>query len=428
MSVPRAQSADNEPGVSLKGHRDFRHLWAADAVSQTGTQFADFVIPVLAVVSLGATPFQVGLLDASHTIAFLLISLPAGAYLDRMRKRPVMQVANLMRALALLLIPIAHFAGFLSFGVLFASAAVVGLASVLFDTSYAGYLLPLVGSERLTAASSRLQATNSVAQIGGPAIAAQLVRIVATPVILLFTALSFMASTLLLSRITMVETVEPPKSKPKLWPDIVAGLRLIRNQPVIRSITASTFVLNAVMGAESAVLAIYVLRDLSLGTTALGVFLSAGAVGGLLGAAFANRISEKVGSARVVTASAVLFAPAFLLLALSGNLGGLATLLVGAALFLRSFAVVLFNICSGALRQRTTPKDMLSRVAASNRFITWGIIPVGSLVGGALGEVLGAHGVLWAAAVVSVLIPLPILLSPLRKLRVFPKEWDVHAS
>ncbi|MCP3801880.1 MFS transporter [Allokutzneria sp. A3M-2-11 16] len=414
--------------ASLRGHRDFRHLWAADAVSQTGTQFADFAIPVLAVVSLGATPFQVGLLDASHTIAFLLISLPAGAYLDRMRKRPVMQAANLLRALALVVIPIAYFAGFLSFGVLLASAAVVGLASVLFDTSYAGYLLPLVGSERLTAASSRLQATNSVAQIGGPAAAAQLMRIVAAPVVLLFTALSFVVSTLLLSRITMTETIEQPKRKPKLWPDIVAGLSLIKKQPVIRSITVSTFVLNALLGAESAVLAIYVLRDLSLGAGALGMFLSAGAVGGLLGATFANRISERVGSARVVTVSALLFAPAFLLLAISGDLTGLSAILVGASLFLRSFAVVLFNICSGALRQRTTPKDMLSRVAASNRFITWGIIPVGSLAGGLLGESLGAHGVLWTGALASLLIPLPILLSPLRKLRTFPNEWDVHTS
>ena len=243
------EEADLEAGQrhryrrSLLGHpdgRDFRQLWAGDTVSQLGTQIGVIALPLLAVTVLQADEFQMGMLVAFETIAFLLVGLPAGAWVDRMRKGSVLIAGDLVRGIALLTLPAAYLLDLLSFPLLLVVAAVVGVATVFFDVAYQSYLPSLVPSSRISEGNAKLQVSQSGAQVIGPAVGGFLIRLMGAPLVILIDAVSFFGSALFLLRIRHREEPASRQNRRPLFTEIGEGLSFVVRQPLLRRVVATT--------------------------------------------------------------------------------------------------------------------------------------------------------------------------------------------
>ncbi len=408
---------------SLAHHPDFRRLWVGDALGQLGAQVTYLALPVYAVTHLHATEWQMGLLGAAETAAFLVIGLPAGAWVDRMRKRRTLVVADLVRAAALAVVVVAALTGHGSMPLLYACGLVISAATVFFDVAHQSYVPGLVGLDHVVEGNSKLQATASVAQVTAPALGGALLRVVSAPLLVLGTVVTYLLSAAAVWRIRQVEELPRPEDRRPLRTEIAEGLRWVVRQSLLRRIVACTALSNFAGGVVNAVLVIYVLRRLGLGEETLGLVLSAGAVGGLVGAVLSERLARWVGPARLIPLSALLAVPAAALTPLATPLAteGVppAVPLVAAGALL-SLAVVVYNVAQVSFRQRLCPPALLGRMNASVRFIVWGTLPLGSLLGGWLGSALGVLPTLWVAVGVTTLATLPVLLSPLVRLRELP--------
>ncbi|GGC16850.1 MFS transporter [Cellulomonas carbonis] len=414
------------PRRSLVHHPDFRLLWAGDAAGQLGAQLTGLVLPIYAVSELHATEWQMGALSAAETAAFLVIGLPAGAWVDRMRKRRTLVVADLARALVLGTVVAAALAGHGSMGLLLVAAAAISVASVFFDVAHQSYVPGLVGLDHVVEGNAKLQATQSVALVAAPALGGALLRVVSAPVIMIGTVGTYALSALLLGRIRAAETLPARADRRPLREEIAEGLRFVLHQPLLRRIVACTSIGNLFHTAAGALTVIYALRVLGMDEAGLGLVMSASAVGGLAGAFLAERVARLVGEARVIPVSAVAFGLAFLATPLALPLADVVppevTLVGGGAVF--SFFVVVYNVAQVSFRQRLCPPALLGRMNASVRFLVWGSMPLGGLLGGWLGTTIGVVPTLWVAAVGGVASAVPVVLSPLVRLTRLPRPDD----
>lgn len=408
------------PRRSLARHPDFRRLWAGDALGQLGFQLTSIALPVLAVRDLHATEWQMGLLTAAETAAFLVIGLPTGAWVDRMRKRRVLITADLVRAGTLAVVVALALTGNASMALLYTGALVMSVATVFFDVAHQSYVPGLVGLAHIGEGNAKLQATQSVAGVAGPALGGALLRVVVAPVLLAVNALTYLLSALALSRIRTVEELPSREHRRPLTEEIAEGMRFVVRQPLLRRIVACTAIGNLFTAAAGAVTVIFALRTLGLDAAAYGTVLSASAVGGLLGAVSSDRLVRWFGEGRVIPLSALAFAPGAALTPLAAVLPfpPQATLIAGGVLFF--FAVVVYNVAQVSFRQRVCPPPLLGRMNASVRFIVWGTTPIGGLLGGWLGHTFGATTTLWVGAAGAVVAALPVLVSPLLRMRELP--------
>ncbi|WP_181771087.1 MFS transporter [Amycolatopsis pittospori] len=405
---------------SLFFHADFRRLWAGDTASQVGAFAGHTVIPLLAATVLAATPFQMGLLTAAETIAFLVIGLPAGVWVDRMRRRTLMLRADFVRAALLLSIPVAWWAGMLSLTQLIVVATLVGTATVFFDIAYQSYLPTLVGREHLLEGNAKLQASQSVAFLAGPGIGGGLVQLIGAANAVLTTGLGFLTSALFLLRIRTVEPEPERHEDAKLLPQIAEGLRFVFTDTTLRSIVACTATANLFNGAFTAVQILFLNRDLGLSPATVGVVLAIGGIGGITGAIFANAITRRIGQARSIWLVPLLTWPFYLLLPLAAP--GWRVLLFPVATMIAGFGIIVYNVAQVSYRQAVCPDRLLGRMNASVRFVVWGMLPLGGLLGGVLGEAIGIRGTLWVAVAGETAALLWVVFSPLRKLRDLPSE------
>ena len=401
-------------------HADFRRLWIGDTASQFGTMITMLALPLLAVTGLHASPFEAGLLAACETIAFLIVGLPAGAWVDRMRHRGVMIVNDLIRAAALSSLPVAAAMDALSMGQLYLVALVVGSCTVFFDVAYQSYLPRLVGREHLVEGNAKLQASQSVAQIAGPGVGGLLVQALTAPFALLLNAVTLLWSAGWLARIQHREVVPEPVPGTNLRTQIAEGLRFVVGHRLLRSIVLTTALSNLFGAMSSAVLLILLARDLGLAAGTIGLLMSAGAVGGLLGALGARRIAGRLGQGPTIWIGALVlstfaFVPPFLQ-------RGWMLWAYAASNVLCFAATVVYNITQVSFRQALCPEHLLGRMNATIRFVVWGILPIGGLLGGAMGSWLGVRDALLVAAVGGMVAFLPAYLSPLRRMRELPTE------
>lgn len=408
---------------SLAFHRNFRQLWIGDALGQLGAQLTLLALPVYAVEHLDATEWQMGALTAAETAAFLIIGLPAGAWVDRMRKRRTLILADLVRAAVLTVVVVAALTGNGSMPLLYVAGLVISAATVFFDVAHQSYVPGLVGLDHIVEGNSKLQATQSVAMVAGPAIGGALLRVITAPALIAGTVVTYVLSAVFVGRIRQEETLPHPDDRKPLRSEIAEGLRFVVHQPLLRRIVACTGTSNLFNSIAFAVLAIYALRILGLDAAAFGLTFSAGAIGGLVGAVAADRLSRWIGEGRIIPLSAVVGGLAYTLtplaLPLADVVPPVATLIAGGVLF--SFAVVVYNVAQVSFRQRLCPPPLLGRMNASVRFIVWGTMPIGGLLGGWLGTVLGPWPTLWIAAVGMILASLPVVLSPLPRMRDLPR-------
>jgi MFS family permease len=407
--------------TTLWRHGGFLRLWGGETTSQLGAQLGGIAIPVLAVVVLHASEFEVGVLGAAGTAAFLVVGLPAGALIDRMLKRRVMLRADLVRAIAMGAIPLLWFLGVLEMWHLIVLATIVGIARVFFDVAYQSYVPILVERSQVSDANSKLETTAQIAGIGGPALGGALLTIIQAPLILLTTAVTYIVSFVMLSTIRDSEVRAPRESRRPLWIEIREGAAFVWNQPLLRPIVAATATTNFFSTLALTLLPILVLRELGLSPAALGVAVGVGAVGGLVGAAASARLTKWIGEGTIIVWSSIGCGIAGLIFATMTLVPEpLIVPVFIAAEFLLSFGVLVYNIAQVSFRQRICPTPLLGRMNASIRFVVWGIMPIAGLASGIAATAFGVIPVVWFGMIGGLLASGFVIFSPLRGMRTLP--------
>lgn len=402
----------------LVGQPDFRRLWIGQSISELGSQVTTLALPLAAVLVLHASTFQVGLLTTAGYAAFLLVGLPAGAWVDRLRRRPVMIAADVLRAVTLASVPVAYGLGGLTLAQLYAVAFLTGAASVFFDVAYMSYLPGLVGLDYLVEANAKLQVSVSLAQVGGPSAAGLLVGALSAPVAFVADAASFVVSVVSLAAIRQREPGPERTGGRGIGAEVAEGVAFVARQPVLRMIAGCTSTWNLFSSAIYAIAVVFLVRQVHLDASTIGLIMSAGAIGGVGGGLIAARLRRWLGSARVIWLSAVATAPFALLIPATFPGPGLA--LFGVATFVTSFGGVVYNVNQASFRQLLCPPPLLGRMNATVRFIVWGTIPLGGLLGGALGGWLGNREAILVSAAGVALAPVWLLASPLLRMRDTP--------
>ena len=408
------------PRSLLRRDRDFARLWVGESVSAVGTQISLLAIPLVAVQLLHATPGQMGLLGALGTIPYLLFAVVAGVWADRSRKRPLLIGAQIAEALLLLLIPVLALLGVFRLSHLFAIAFALGVAKVLFEVAYQSYLPQLVPRDDLVQANSRLSASASVAEIGGPGLGGLLVSVLTAPFAIVVDAVSFLVSAVAVGRIQRREPAPVVDRHRRIRTEVAEGFReTVRNRYLL-AFAGEAATYNVAWSAINALLVLCAVRELGLSAATLGLLLSVGSVGALLGALLTDRLARRIGVGRAMWTSAVVSNIGVLLIPAAAGHPALVLAVLGIAFFLRGLGMTGTNVHTYAIRQAVTPVAMLGRSSAAYRVLTDGFVPLGALLGGLLGEAIGLR----PALLVGALLLFPswcwLYFSPARSLRTLP--------
>ncbi|MBA2276916.1 MAG: MFS transporter [Chloroflexia bacterium] len=408
---------------------DFLRLWGAETVSQLGSQLTLVVIPLIAALTLNASPLEMGLLTAAGGIPRLLIGLIAGVRVDRLPRRPILILTDVGRALALLAIPIAALFGALGMELLFVVAFLVGVQTVFFNAAWVAFVPHLVGRAGLADANGKLMASMSVAQVVGPALAGSLIALLTAPWVILLDALSFAWSGLLIKRI---RTREPAPDRSgrgrRLGQEMREGLGVLVHSPVLRADAGSmaTTVFSGYMFLSVYVL--YMTENLGLSAGGGGLVFACGGVGALVGAVIAAPLAARFGVGRTIVWSCGLFGVFGLTVPLAIFAPRYALPLVVFAEFAQWLALLVFDVNRVSLRQAMTPDRLQGRVSASSQVLVGGMQPLGALTGGALGSLVGVPVTLVLACVGMFSAVLWLLRSPVRTIEHLPTEPPTSAN
>jgi MFS family permease len=407
-------------------HLEFRRLWIGETVSQFGTMISQLALPLVAILIVHASTFEVGLLTAFETAAFLVVGLPAGAWVERMRFRSVLIVNDLIRAAVLGSIPLAQFLRILTIWQLYAAALVTGVSTVFFDVAYQSYLPQLVDRKLLVEGNAKLQGSESVSQVAGPSAGGLLIQALTAPYAVLIDALSFLWSA---AWVTAIRARPPrPERQPDrdLRREIGVGLRFVLGNRLLRAIAMCTGSFNLFSSMGIAVIYVLLARDLHVSAGIIGLITSTSAVGGVIGSLVASRFAARVGQGPAIWISAAAIGPFGFVAPFvhrDWTLGLLAVAQIGMWM-----GNVVYNVTQVSFRQGLCPPGLLGRMNATMRFLVWGTLPLGGLLGGLLGTTIGVRGTLLVVAVGGSLAFLPVFLSPLRRMRELPSYHDVVAG
>jgi MFS family permease len=405
----------NRIRLGLLHQPDYRRLWLAQTVSNAGSGVSSVAIPLTAVLVLAATPEDMGVLGAVGTLPALLLSLFIGVFVDRLPRRPLLVGADLGRAVLLGLIPLAALLGILHLEVLYVVAFLAGILTVVFDIAVTSYVPALVARENLVQANSQLQLGTSVTQVAGPGIAGVLVQIVGAPFAVVVDALSFLASAAFLGRIATPEPAKKARGeRHSMWGEIGDGLRLVWDEPILRWMIASTTIASLGGSILQAVFVLYLTRALGITPALLGVIFATGGFASVFGAGFAGVLGRRLGPGNAMAVGQLTLACGFAIIPLAGLHAALALPLLVLSQILRNSGLTVFSINQISLRQAITPPDLLGRVNATRRALVFGIIPLGSLLGGFLGTVVDMPSTIVVSLAIEALALVAVTVSPLR--------------
>jgi MFS family permease len=415
----------SRPQGALWSHPDFLKMWTGQSISEFGSQISQLAIPLLAAVSLHASAFEFSLLGVLGFLPFIIFALPAGVWVDRLRRRQILIVGDATRAVLLALIPILWATHVLQMWHLLVLQFVIGIFTVFFDVAYQSYLPALIEREHLVDGNSKLQLTVSVAQVAGPSVAGGLIAAITAPYAILADAVSFVISTLFMTTMRHRET--PPKHddktpRPNMWPQVKEGLNWVVGHPWLRAIAACTGSSNFFSNLLFAVAILYMVRTLHLSAFEIGFVFAVGSGGAVIGALATNRFNRKLGVGPTIVATAAVFSLAGFGYPLAPRSSPLPLLMLAQAAF--SFASVTYNITQISLRQAITPERLQGRMNAAMRWIVWGTIPLGGLAGGAIATWWGLRAALWAGAIGGLVPFLPVALTSVRSIREMPKPVE----
>lgn len=397
---------------------DFIKLWLGETISLFGSQITVIALPFTAVLALQATPAQMGFLGAAEFAPLLLVSLFAGVWVDRLPRRKVMIAADLGQGLLLGIVPLAALLGFLSMELLYLLAFLTGTLAVFFAIAYQSYLPALIAKEDLADGNSKLEASQAVAEISGPALAGILVQILSAPLAVALDAFSFVASAFSLSRINQPEVnqISPDEARPNIWTAIGQGLKQLLRQPLLRAFAlcnACTNFFGAVIGT---VYTLYLLQELQIEPAVVGFIFTAGGIGGVLGAVLASWVTRRLGTGQAILIAGLLGGLVWWLVPLATAPLALALPLLAANRFLFGLFNPVYRINQLSVRQAITAPELQGRVNASMRFLAGGVVPVGALAGGWLGSSVGLRPTLLIGAAGMSLAFLALYFSPVRNL------------
>jgi len=392
----------------------FRRYWSAQTVSLFGDQITLLAMPLLAVLAIGAGPAEMGYLTAAALVPNLLFSLPAGAWVDRRpHKRRLMIVADLGRAVLLLAVPLFWWAGWLTLPVLYAVAFGTGSLSVLFEVAHSSLFADLVRRPDYVRANSLVNGSRAMSFVAGPSLGGVLVQVFTAPLALVADVLTFVASAGFLSR---MKVEERPVAPAGTGGGMAAGMRFVLRSPILRPILVGTSVLNLFNYIFAALFVLYATKQLHIAPGTLGLILGSGAVGGLIGAVVAGRVARWLGIGPALLLGMVAFPAPLILVPLAHG-----PLPLFVAELLSAMGVMLLDIAAGSLQTAATPHDRLSVVSGFKRTVNYGIRPVGAVLGGARGSLIGVRPALWVATLGGLLGVLWIVFSPLRTMRELPE-------
>jgi len=409
---------------SLWRHADFLKLWTGQTISRLGSVVTRTALPLVALLVLGAGPREMAYLVISASVGVLLVGLVAGAWVDRLRRRPILVWTDIIRAALLFWIPVAYAIGALRIEQLYAVAFIEACLASLFNSAYPAYVPSLIGTDRVVDANSKLATSSSIAEIGGPGLAGTLVQIAGAPFAILVDAFSFVASAVSLAMIRSPEPLRPSRdTTTRIAHEIIEGLWAVRRHVIVFPLALRS-ILGHVFGSFYAVLySLYLLQDLHLDPFLLGIVISAGGVGSLVGSVFASRVIVALGIGRAIIWMALGSSALGVLTPLAQGPVALATLMVFLPQLIGDGMQTIGGVGEISLVQGLIPDRILGRANATLEVVSHGIgYPIGALAAAAIAEQIGVRGAIavgWAGMAVSLLF---LIFSPLPRVRT-AAEW-----
>jgi predicted MFS family arabinose efflux permease len=421
MSVITPATAPPEPPRGRWGlwaQADFRRLWIGETTSGLGTAVGSVALPLVAVITLHTGPLAVGLLIASTWLPWLLLGLPAGAWVDRWPRLRVMLVCDLLLLVLFGSVPVAGWLGLLTMAQLVLVALLTGAVKVFFTTAYGAVLPSLVAEGDLLEANVKLRSGESAVDVAGPGAAGLLTQVFGAASGLLADAVSYLVSAVCVARISVTEQPPPVSQRRGILKEIGEGVRFLARDPYLRSLACFGAIGNLGLNGIQAVQTVFLVRTVGVGSGEVGLVFAVVSVGGLAGAAVAGRVARRLGSARGLLLCELVVAPFVFLLPLAGDRLPLAVSVL--AWSVAVCGVVAGNVLAGSFYQSYCPPAVIGRIRASASTVNYSAIPLGALLGGWLGEVLGPRTTIWIMAGVLLSAGVVLLASPLRTLRDFP--------
>jgi MFS family permease len=402
--------------------RDFRLLWAGQTVSWLGTATTQVAAPLVAVTTLHASAFQVGLLAVAVWLPWVLVGVPAGTLVDRLPRRPILVTCDLVAAVLLVSAPVAAWLGLLTLTQLLIVAFLAGVAEVFSATAGQVFLPAVLPADQLAAGNARLQGGASAAQVAGPGLAGLLAHLGGPVTALAADAASFLVSAAAMLRIGARERHVPDPGREPLRAAARVGLRFVARDPYLRVTASAGSAANFALTTYQTVLLVFLVREVGLGAGMIGLLLSLASLGGVAGAMLSGPVVRRLGSARGLFALEAASGLSALLIPLTTGGAGLAWLVVGNA-GVAAF-VVAGNVISASFRQRYCPPELLGRVTASMRVLNYGTMPVAAVVAGALATAVGLRTTMWVGTAGVLAAALLLLIGPLTHSRDLPETWE----
>lgn len=398
------------------GTRAFWTYWSAGATSSVGSSVGAVALPLTALIVLDATAFEMGVIAASAYVAWLVIGLPAGVLTQRLPLRRLQVGMDVLRAVAVASIPVAWWLDVLTVAQLVVVALVTSFANVLFDVANSTFLPSVVPKEQLQARNSLMSGTHAASQLGGPSLGGVCVQLLGAVPTLLVDAASYLASAALLGRLP--DRTMPTSERPPMRAMIREGWDYVTRHPIMGPCMWDATATNFVCGGQMALFALYLVRDLQAPAALVGFLLAAEGIGALVGAALVPSVVRAVGSARACLVAGFVSVGGAILIPVGHGVLGYAMFAFGTVVF--AAGVVVLSTATRTYRQIASPPELLSRVMATVRFVSWGAIPLGSLAAGVLATWFGARDALFVLAALTLLSPLILMASPVRHLRDLP--------
>ncbi len=397
-------------------HPDFLKLWFGQTISEFGSHITGSGLGILAITVLAATPTELGILAALSSIPILIFGLFVGVWVDRLPRRPIMMLTDVARLLLVLAVPLAALTGHLTMTLLYIITPALTLLTLVFNTAYRAYLPSLVERDHLLEGNTKLAMTSSLAEIGGPSITGVLIQIMTAPVAILFDSLSYVASVI---SILLIRKPEPPPAprafSTSILREVHAGFAVIFDHPILRTLVIGISAREFFGNFFAALYSFYVIRELGLSVVVLGVLVSAGGIGALVGAAIAEPVTRRIGLGRAITWTRIISAILGLLTPLAGGSPLLAAAMLLANQLFGDALGMIYEIDEMTVRQMLVPNRLLGRANASAGFLAQGVAPIGALVAGAIAAATSARFALGIATLGFLLIALWTATTPVRR-------------
>jgi len=387
------------PRAGLWRHRDFVLLWGAQGISAVGSRITRTALPMAAILAAGAGALELGFLALTLTLPRALLAWVGGGFVDRHRRRPVLIGADIVRCVALAAIPLAAWQGALSLPLLYATAAIIGIATVLFELADHVFITDLVGRDQLLEANGKREAVDAVAEIAGPALGGALVAWLTAPIAIAVDAATFVASALLIVRIRKRETIVAPPAGVSLLSDVRTGIHVVWRDPAIRALFVAASTMTLFGSFMAALYTLFALTTLGLSPAQLGIMIGCGGIGALVGATLSGRIAERFGPRQTLLSTLAIGAAMQVLIPLAPPVPWIAMSFLIATQVVGDGVMTVYLVNETTLRQGLLPPEALGRAAATFHVANGTLTPIGALIGGILAEGIGMRPTLWLLAI-----------------------------